>query len=139
MLHNPSELFAESSIVTTRIQLQGYGLTRYQATKITQELTPTAKKGRTHLYLVGDVITSIRTTLECPRIKLLTRQQLLNILNYLLPRLGNLIQIPFNAASSSHPEIGDLAKQLLRAMSDTDRTLVSLKATAATINGKYKK
>ena len=139
MLHNSGEALDESLVVTTRVQLQGYGLSRYQVTKITQKLTPVTKKGRAYVYLVGETISSIRLTLASSRLKLLTRQQLLVVLDNLLARLSNIITLPFNAASSSHPEISNVAKQLLRAMSDTDRTLVSLQATVATINGKYKK
>lgn len=139
MLHNSSRTLDESLVVTTRIQLQGYGLSRYQVTKITQKLNPVTKKGRAYVYLVSEAIASIRVTLSGSRLKPLTRQQLIVVLDNLLARLSNVITLPFNAASSSHPEIGDIVKQLLRAMSDTDRTLVSLKATAANITGKYKK
>jgi hypothetical protein len=139
MLHNSIEALDESLIVTTRIQLQGYGLSRYQVTKITQALTPVTKKGKAYVYLVSEAISSIRATLSGSRLKPLTRQQLLVVLDNLLARLSNVITLPFNAASSSHPEIGNIAKQLVKAMSDTDRVLVSLKATAANINGKYKK
>ena len=139
MLHNSSKALDESLVVTTRVQLQGYGLSRYQVTKITQALTPVTKKGRAYVYLVSEAISSIRATLSGSRLKPLTRQQLLVVLDNLLSRLSNITTLPFNAASSSHPEIGNIAKQLLRAMSDTDRTLVSLKATVTTINGKYKK
>ena len=139
MLHNSSKALDESLVITTRVQLQGYGLSRYQVTKITQDLTPVTKKGRAYVYLVSEAISSIRATLSGSRLKTSTRQQLLVVLDNLLARLSNIIILPFNAASSSYPEIGNIAKQLLRAMSDTDRTLVSLKATVATINGKYKK
>jgi glycerol-3-phosphate O-acyltransferase len=139
MLHNPSQVLDKPLIVTTRAQLKGYGLTRYQATKITQDLTPISKQGRTYIYLVSDAIGSIRTALTNSRLKSLTRQQLLNVLDNLLARLDNVIILPFDATPSSHPEIGVLAKQLLKAISNTNTTLVSLKATAATINGKYKK
>jgi hypothetical protein len=139
MLHSSSKALDESLVVTTRVQLQGYGLSRYQVTKITQTLTPVNKKGRAYVYLVSETISSIRITLSGSRLKPLTRQQLLVVLDNLLARLSNIIILPFSAASSSHPEIGNIAKQLLRSMSDTDRTLVSLKATVATINGKYKK
>jgi hypothetical protein len=139
MLHSSSNALDKSLVVTTRFQLQGYGLSRYQVTKITQVLTPVNKKGRAYVYLVSEAISSIRFTLSGSRLKLLTRQQLIVVLDNLLARLNNVITLPFNAASSSHPEIGNIAKQLLRAMSDTDRDLVSRKAIAANINGKYKK
>lgn len=139
MLHNSSKELDESLVVTTRAQLQGYGLSRYQVTKITRELTPVTKKGRAYVYLVSEAISSIRATLSGSRLKPLTRQQLLVVLDNLLARLSNIINLPFNVTSSSHPEIGNITKQLLRSMSDTNKTLVSLKATAATINGKYKK
>jgi hypothetical protein len=128
----------QSTVITTRVQLQGYGLTRYQSTKITQGLTPASKKGRTYIYLVSDVISSIRNYIDYPRVKPSTRQQLITVLDSLLERLGNVISLPINTTLSSHPEIGELTKQLFKAMSATDKTLIELKATAATINGKYK-
>ena len=64
MLHNSSRTLDESLVVTTRIQLQGYGLSRYQVTKITQKLNPVTKKGRAYVYLVSDAIASIRVTLS---------------------------------------------------------------------------
>jgi hypothetical protein len=139
MLHNSIQVVNKSLIVTTRVQLKGYGLTRYQATKITQNLTPISKQGRTYVYSVSDAIGSIRSALTNSRLKPLTRQQLLDALDSLIARLDNLITLPFNATSSTHPEIGDIAKQLLKAISSANTTLVDLKATAATINGKYKK
>jgi hypothetical protein len=139
MLHSSSKALDESLVVTTRVQLQGYGLSRYQVTKITHKLNPVTKKGRAYVYLVSETISSIRFTLSGSRLKPLTRQQLIFVLDNLLARLNNVITLPFNAASSSHPEIGDIAKQLLRAISDTDIALVNLKATAANVNGKYKK
>jgi hypothetical protein len=139
MLHNYSQVLDKSLSVTNRVQLKGYGLTRYQATKITQDLTPISKQDRTYVYSVSDAIGSIRTALTNSRLKSLTRQQLLNVLDILLVQLDNIVTLPFNATSSSHPEIGDLTKQLLKARSITNTTLVSLKARVATINGKYKK
>ena len=72
MLHNSGEALDESSVVTTRVQLQGYGLSRYQVTKITHKLTPVTKKGRAYVYLVSEAISSIRLTLAGSRLKLLT-------------------------------------------------------------------
>jgi hypothetical protein len=128
----------QSTVITTRVQLQGYGLTQYQSTKITQGLTPTSKQGRTYIYLVSDVISSIRNYVDYPRVKPSTQQQLTTVLDSLLERLGNVISLPINTTLSSHPEIRELTKQLFKAMSATDKTLIELKATAATINGKYK-
>ena len=139
MQPNHQEDIQKSIIQTSRIQLKGYGLTRYQAIKITQPLTPISRQGRTYIYSINDVISSIRNTLSNPRIKPQTKNQLTTLLTSLLERLGNVIPLPFNLGKSSHPEIGELTKQLLRAISVTDQNLAELKATAANINSKYHK
>ena len=119
----------------TRQQLKGYGTSRYLATALTKNLTPVAKQGRAYAYSLTDVIISMREYLQRPRIKSTTRQNLFEILPVLLERLGNVIPVPFGDAT--HPEISQLAKQLTQAMSDTDRVLAELKATAATLKAKY--
>ncbi|MBE9118632.1 hypothetical protein IQ249_22335 [Lusitaniella coriacea LEGE 07157] len=121
--------------VTTRKQLQGYGATRYQAQVVTKNLTPVAKQNRAYAYALTDVITSIREYLQRPRIKATTRQTLEIVLQSLLERLGNVLQVPFTRGTD--PELSQLAKQLTQAMCGTDRALAELKATAATIKGKY--
>jgi hypothetical protein len=129
----------QSPIVTTRTQLQGYGLTRYQATKITKLLTPTSRQGRTYNYLVTETIGSIRTDLSSPLLKLINRQRLVVVLEILLERLSNIIPLVAGSDATSHPALGRLTQQLMNAISVTDKSLVDLKATAANINGKYKK
>jgi hypothetical protein len=121
--------------VTTRIQLRGYGATRYQAEAITKNLTVVANQGRAYAYPVGDVVTSIREYLQRPRIQPATHQILKAVLQALLERLGNVIEIPFERGTN--PEINKLARQLTQAMSRTDSALAELKATAATIKAKY--
>ena len=124
-----------ASKTTTRKQLQGYGASRYLATVLTKDLTPVTKQGRAYAYVLSDVIISIREYKKRPRIKPTTSQTLENILRSLLERLGNVIQVPFNHGTD--PEISQLAKQLIQAMSDTDSVLVELKATTANIKAKY--
>ena len=121
--------------VTTRLQLRGYGATRYQAEAITKNLTAVANQGRAYAYPVSDVVASIRQYLQRPRIQPATRQILEAVLQALLERLGNVIEVPFG--SSTHPEINKLARQLTQAMSRTDSALAELKATAATLKAKY--
>jgi hypothetical protein len=120
---------------TTRKQLQGYGATSYQAKALTQNLTPLGKQGRAHTYPVDEVIVSVREYLQRPRLKVVNQQKLEIVLQTLLERLGNVVEIPFGC--SSNPEIGKLAKQLIQAVSKTNKSLAELKATAATIKGKY--
>lgn len=124
-----------TSKITTRKQLQGYGASRYHARTLTKNLTPVAKQGTAYTYSLSDAIVSIREYLERPRIKPATRQILAAILQVLQERLGNVIEVPFNRATNS--EISQLAKQLTRAVSDTDMALAELKSTAATIKAKY--
>ncbi|MBD1808157.1 hypothetical protein H6F98_22260 [Microcoleus sp. FACHB-SPT15] len=121
--------------VTTRLQLRGYGATRYQAEAITKNLTAVANQGRAYAYPVSDVVASIRQYLQRPRIQPATRQILEAVLQALLERLGNVIEVPFG--SSTNPEINKLARQLTQARSRTDSALAELKATAATLKAKY--
>jgi hypothetical protein len=121
--------------VTTRPQLRGYGATRYQAEAITKNLTAVANQGRAYAYPVSDVVASIRENLQHPRIQPATRQLLEAVLQALLERLGNVIEVPFGRGTN--PEINKLARELTQAMSRTDSALAELKATAATIKAKY--
>ncbi|MEP0871493.1 hypothetical protein NDA01_16915 [Trichocoleus desertorum AS-A10] len=121
--------------ITTRKQLQGYGATTYQARVLTQSLSPVATQGKTYTYEITGVIASIREYLQRPRIKLVTCQKLESVLEALLNQLGNIIAIPFG--KSSDLEISRLAKNLIQSMAKTDQALAELKATAATIKGKY--
>jgi hypothetical protein len=117
--------------VTTRQQLQGYGASRYLARTITGSLTPVGKEGRAWTYSSKEVIGSIRNRLQNSRIKLTTQETLNRILNSLLERLGNVVQVSFG--SGTDPELSELTKQLFKAMSKTDKALGELKATAANL------
>ena len=120
---------------TTRKQLQGYGATRYQAEAITKNLTSQGLQSRAYTYAVSDVIVAIRDYMQRPRIKPITRQTLEAILQALLDRLSNVVEVPFGRVTS--PEINQLARQLSQAMFETDSALAELKATAATIKAKH--
>jgi hypothetical protein len=124
-----------TSKTTTRQQLQGYGASRYYAIKLTKHLIPVSRQGKAYVYALSDVIQSLRDNLERSRIKPKTRQTLEQILQLLLARLGNVLEVPFGRANTS--EVNQLAMRLSKAMSQTDTTLAALKATAATIKGKY--
>jgi hypothetical protein len=132
-LSKPKQMNTEK--VTTRLQLQGYGATRYQTEAITKNLTSVSKQGRAYAYPVSDVIASIRDYLQRPRIKPTTSQSLKAVSQALQQRLNNVIEVPFGRATD--PEINKLARQLTQAMSRTDSALAELKATAATIKAKY--
>jgi hypothetical protein len=60
--------------VTTRLQLRGYGATRYQAQAITKNLTAAVHQGRAYAYPVSDVVASIREYLQRPRVQPATRK-----------------------------------------------------------------
>jgi hypothetical protein len=120
--------------VTTRLQLRGYGATRYQVEAVTKNLTVAANHDRSYAYLVSDVVASIREYLQRPRIQPATRQILEAVCRALLERIGNVIEVPFDRGTN--PEINKLARQLTQAMSRTDSTLAELKATVATIKAK---
>lgn len=121
--------------LTTRRQLQGYGASSYHAAMITKNLTLAAKQGRTYIYAVSDVIVSIRDYLQRPHVKPTSRLVLEGVLQVLLERLSNVIEVPFGRATD--PEINKLARQLSQSMSDTDSALAELEATVATIKSKY--
>lgn len=123
--------------VTTRIQLQGYGASRYHAGRLTKEIEPVGCQGRSFAYAIADVITSIRDYLQNPRIKQETRQTLELVLQSLLGRLSNVVEVPF--VKGHDAELSKLAKHLQKIMSRTDAALANLKATAATVRGKHKK
>ena len=125
--------------LVTRSQLKGYGTSSYHARIITKNLIPVTKQKRANAYLLNDVITALKDYLKRPRIKTKSRENLRQVLKTLLERLGNVLVVPFHQESSTHPEISQLAKQLTKAMSDTDRHLAELKANVATINGKSTK
>ena len=132
-LSKPPEMSVEK--LTTRKQLKGYGASSYHAEVITKNVTEVAKEGRAYVYTVSDVIISIREYLQRPRVKPASRQILEGILQVLLERLSNVIEVPFGRATD--PEINKLARQLIQSMSKTNSTIAELKATAATIKAKY--
>lgn len=132
-LSQPKKMYKEK--FTTRRQLQGYGASSYHAEVITKNLTLAAKQGQTYIYAVSDVIVSIRDYLQRPRVKPTSRQVLDGVLQVLLERLSNVIEVPFGRATN--PEINKLARQLSQSISDTDKALAELEATAATIKSKY--
>lgn len=125
-----------SNKITTRKQLQGYGATSHQARSITKNLSPIHIESRTYAYPISDVIASIREYLKRPRLKTVTHQKLRAVLEALLQRLGNVIDVPFGQPINS--EISKSTKRLIQAVADTDQALAELKATAATAKGKHK-
>lgn len=124
-----------SEKITTRLQLKGYGTTRYQAEVITKNLNSVGKQGRAYAYAVGDVIVSMKDYLQRPRVQSRSRQTLQVVLQVLQQRLNNVIEVPFGHVTN--PEINKLARQLTQVMSNTDSVLAELKATAATIKVKH--
>lgn len=122
--------------LVTRPQLKGYGASSYHARIITKNLIPVTKQGRANAYLLNDIITAFKDYLKRPRIQPKSKENLKQVLEELLKRLGNVLEAPFTQKTKIHPEINQLAKQLTQAMSDTDRNLAELKATVATIHGK---
>ncbi len=120
---------------TTRTQLKGYGASQYQARVITKNIIPIGKQGNAYTYSLNDVITSIREYLKRSRIKPKTRQFLEFILQTLLERLGNIVQLSF--VCSTDPELSQLTKQLFSTLSSAEAQSAELKAMLATIKGKY--
>ena len=119
----------------TRKQLQAYGVSNYQARVVTQNLTPVGKQGQAYLYDLRAVVTSIGQYIQRPRIKESTRNSLDFVLDALLKRLGNVVEVPF--AEGGDPQLRKLGIKLLQARAKTDASLAMLKADAAEIKAKY--
>jgi hypothetical protein len=121
---------------TTRKQLRGYGLSDYTVRKVTQGITPCDRQGATYLYVVSDVISALKQALQNPRSKPTTQSAMVDVLNRLLARLGNVITGSFG--QSSDPELGQLTQKLAQSIQTTNLALANLEATVATIKGKRK-
>ncbi len=118
-----------------RIQLKGYGASAYQAQVITQNLKPIGKNGRAYSYALSDVIYSIKKYLKSSRIHKKTRQSLEAILQIVLSRLGNIINISFVIETDS--QLSKVSKQLFNKMTEIDRYFNEVNANIARIKGKY--
>lgn len=73
------------------------------------------------------------------RLQPVNRQRLVVALESLLQRLDNIMSFVARADEPNTTAVGQLAQQLLKAMSATDKSLVELKAMAASINGKHRR
>ncbi|WP_107668973.1 hypothetical protein [Cyanothece sp. BG0011] len=133
-LHNESSPIQNEPLITTRIQLKGYGASQYQARIITQPLTPIGVNKRSYTYAVSDVISSTRIILENPRIHSSTRHQLEAILTSLLNRLDNVVNVPF--IQGTDPQLSQVSKELFKKMTTINHYLTELNANIATIKGK---
>lgn len=123
--------------ITTRNQLKGYGASSYIARVITKDTPIFKKEGQANVYKVEDVIASTRIYIQNPRIKATTTDLLQSLLQSLLKRLGNVVEVPFY--NGTDPELSRLTRKLSVAMSNTDKAMSDLKATVASIKGKRKK
>ncbi len=133
-LHNELSPIQHEPLITTRIQLKGYGASQYQARIITQPLTPIGVSKRSYTYAVTDVISSTRKILENSRIHLKTRQNLESILTSLLDCLDNVVNVPF--IQPTDPQLSQVSKELFKKMSTINRYLTELNANIATLKGK---
>ncbi|MGK7955075.1 MAG: hypothetical protein AB4063_07415 [Crocosphaera sp.] len=133
-LHNELSPIQNEPLITTRIQLKGYGASQYQARIITRLLTPVGISKRSYTYAVSDVISSTRKILENPRIHLKTRQNLESILTSLLDCLDNVVNVPF--IKPTDPQLSQVSKELFKKMSTINRYLTELNANIATLKGK---
>ncbi|MEL6815007.1 MAG: hypothetical protein AAFP03_09360 [Cyanobacteria bacterium J06598_3] len=120
----------ENAVTVTRKQLRGYGTTRYLARKLTESLEPLGKSGSAYVYDLAQAIAAIREYGGRSRIRPHTKQTLLKILDVLLPRLNNVVDLPTGNSSS---EVSRLAQHAMQAMRQTDKALAEMKATAAAL------
>ncbi|MEM9567091.1 MAG: hypothetical protein AAF974_02200 [Cyanobacteria bacterium P01_E01_bin.34] len=124
-----------NATTTTRKQLRGLGLSLYLARQVTRNLTPAQQKGRAYLYRIEDVVASIHGYSSKPRIKKETREVLEAASKQLLSAIEKYIPVAFG--DSTDPELGRLAKQAMRQIRKTDRTLAALKLEAAEAQAEF--
>lgn len=133
---NVSQAKANSVIeAITRKQLRGLGASRYHAIKVTERLSPIDRQGNSYLYPINEVITSIRTYRERPRLKPETHTKLETVLDTLSSVLGNVAYI--SSPNKLGSPTNQFSQQLLQAMSKTDTALATLKLDAAEIKSEY--
>ena len=113
---------------TSRRQLQGYGLSRFQSRAVTQQLTHCDRQGQAYLYEIREVITSIRNYVQRPRVQPETKSKLAMVLNLLLQQLGNVTPA---FAGSATTELGEMTRSLMRTMVKSDQQLAEMKAVVA--------
>lgn len=116
---------------TTRKQLRGYGASRYLARRLTETLTPVEKVGSAYVYELAQVIDSSRAYSERSRIRPTTKETLQQLIDQLLPRMNNVVNLPTTQNSS---DISQLAQRAIQAIRLTDKALAEMKATAATLS-----
>lgn len=133
--HNKQYTFSEvvDSLVT-RKQLNGYGLSEYHSKILTQSLTRVGKWRNAYAYNIEDVCQSINQYLQKPRIKESTHVAMEQALISLLARVDNVIPVPFGC-DSSNSGFKKIYKQLMEAISDTNKSLAKLHTITASIDG----
>ena len=119
----------------TRKQLRGLGASQYHAVKVTKDLEPVRRQGHAYLFTISEVIHSIRSYRERPRLKPETHTKLKKVLDTLLDVLGNVVTAPFSNTASS--PASQLSQRLMQAMAKTDASLASLKLDAAKIQSEH--
>ncbi len=113
---------------TSRRQLQGYGLSKFQSRAITQQLVYCDRQGQAYLYELREVIASIRDYIQRPRVKQSTKTKLATVLDLLLQRLDNVTPGLFGAETT---ELGEMTRSLMRTMAKSDQQLAEMKAMVA--------
>lgn len=98
----------------TRKQLRGLGASNYHAVKVTEFLDPIGRQGHAYLYAIKEVIISIRSYRERPRLKPGTYTRLETVLDTLIDLLGNVLHAPFS--STADALTSQLSQQLIQAM-----------------------
>lgn len=121
---------SSSALTTTRKQLRGYGATSYLARRLTESLTPVDKLGNAYVYALEQTITAIREYAARSRVRTETKQTLEKILDELLARLSNVVGLPLKPDNS---EVGHLARELMKAIRRTDKSMAEMKATVASM------
>lgn len=115
---------------TTRNQLRGYGLSRYQARTLTESLAPIDQEKRLNIYSLHEVIGAIRQRLENRRLTLTTREKLTETIQELTRRLGNVVSVPFQKGGDRTSE---KAFKALESLSEYES---EINAKIATLKGK---
>ncbi len=119
----------------SRRQLQGLGLSRYQAAVVTKGLAMAQKQGNAGLYKLADVLSAARVYLGRQRIQPGTRQAIADLIEQLQAMLGNVVKPDFGGAGDA--DLRRALNQLRGAIADSDRVSAKLKARAKQLKAQY--
>ena len=126
---NPSQ-----DVTVTRKQLQGHGLSRYLAKRLTETLLPLAKEKNAFVYSLSAVLSSITVYQSRKRIHQKTRNQLEQVYQALIPQINTIIEVPFGQ-SGQDPALKELCLKAISTKKSLDRKFSEAWALSAKMMG----